>query len=213
MSAAAKRKVSSVGALKRSKSQVERTPGVALKWLVKAEPADVTLEQIARDGTTLWSGVRNHVAKNNLVGMRAGDLVLFQVSNVTKPAVQGVLRVESPQAVADPTQFDQASCYFDDTATRAAPKWFAVTLSFVHRFARPVSRESIKSDPVLQQMQILTKARLSVTAVSDVEFARIVELGGGMAATTSGDDDVDDSAAAAAVVVQKPTDQQPSETV
>jgi len=168
---------SSVAPLKRSASLIERTPGIAVPWLVKAEPSDVDIRHVQRDGHCNWTGVRNPVAKNHLVSMRRNDLVLFQVSNVAAPACVAVLRVEA-DAVPDETQFDAASPYFDERATAQAPKWFSVQLAFVAMLKQRVTRAAMKAEPLLAGMQIFTKARLSVCQLTDAEFARIVELGG-----------------------------------
>lgn len=148
-----------------------------MPWLVKAEPSDVDIRQVQRDGHCNWTGVRNSMAKNHLVSMRENDRVLFQVSNVSVPACLAVLRVEA-ESVADETQFDAASPYFDARATAQAPKWFSVRLAFVAMLKQPVTRATMKADPLLAEMQIFTKARLSVCQLTDAEFARIVELGG-----------------------------------
>ena len=46
-------------------------------WLVKQEPEKYPWVQFVKDKGTLWDGVRNYQARNNLRAMRKGDLVLF----------------------------------------------------------------------------------------------------------------------------------------
>ena len=60
-------------------------------WLVKQEPTKYSFDQLVADGRTMWDGVRNFQARNNLKAMRAGDRVLFYHS-VVGTAVVGVVR-------------------------------------------------------------------------------------------------------------------------
>ena len=61
-------------------------------WLVKSEPDVYAYAQLVKDGKTVWDGVRNFMARNNLRAMKEGDLVFFYHSNVGKEIV-GVARV------------------------------------------------------------------------------------------------------------------------
>lgn len=55
-------------------------------WLMKSEPSAYSIDDLARDGTTTWNGVRNYQARNYMRdGMRAGDGVLFYASNANPP--------------------------------------------------------------------------------------------------------------------------------
>src|ERR1700678_2212373 len=70
-------------------------------WVMKREPFKYSYAQLVRDGQTMWDGVRNFEARNNLRAMKAGDLVLFYHSNEGK-AVVGIARIKRA-AYADPT--------------------------------------------------------------------------------------------------------------
>src|SRR6185369_7287635 len=74
-------------------------------WLMKSEPFKYPFAQLVKDGQTMWDGVRNYEARNNLRAMKAGDLVLFYHSNDGK-AVAGVARVKR-EAYPDPTAEDE----------------------------------------------------------------------------------------------------------
>ena len=54
-------------------------------WLVKSEPDVYSLQDLARDGQTLWDGVRNYQARNFLRSMVPGDLAFYYHSNTTPP--------------------------------------------------------------------------------------------------------------------------------
>ena len=82
-------------------------------WLVKSEPSVYSYSQLQKDKRTVWDGVRNYEARNNLRAMRRGDLLLFYHSNEDK-AVVGIAKV-AKQAYDDPT---------DETAT-----WSVVDVS------------------------------------------------------------------------------------
>ena len=46
-------------------------------WLVKSEPFKYSWDQFVKDKKTIWDGVRNYGARNNLVAMKKGDKVFF----------------------------------------------------------------------------------------------------------------------------------------
>lgn len=172
----------------KSASLIDRARGERLHWLCKCEPNDLSIESLAKSQTTLWDGVRNPTARNHLVSMRKGDFAFFYVSSVPRPAVLGVMQVESERAVPDPTQFDQSSCYFDaDAAARHEDKWFSVKFRLVHRFEHPVFRDAIKADSALADMQMMRQGRLSVSRVTQAEWDRICQLGGGFSAPPADD--------------------------
>ncbi|MCB0310621.1 MAG: EVE domain-containing protein, partial [Bdellovibrionales bacterium] len=65
------------------------------KWLIKSEPHTYSIDQLRRDRSTWWDGVRNYQARNYLRSMKVGDQVLFYHSVVTPPAIVGLARVSS----------------------------------------------------------------------------------------------------------------------
>ena len=130
-------------------------------WLVKSEPFKYSWEKFNKDGRTFWDGVRNYQARNNLREMRVGDLVLFYHSNEGK-AVVGIAKVVK-ESYQDPTT--------DDT------NWVVVDLEPVETLKNPVTLETIKADPRLQNIGLVKQGRLSVMGMKVEEFDRIVELG------------------------------------
>ena len=77
-------------------------------WLMKSEPEDFSIDDLARVRTEPWSGVRNYQARNFMRNMQVGDGVLFYHSSTDVPGIYGVAEVVSP-AYPDPTQFDRGS--------------------------------------------------------------------------------------------------------
>ena len=63
-------------------------------WLIKSEPSSYSIDDLARDGNTFWSGVRNYQARNFMRDeMQLGDLILFYHSNAEPSGVAGIARV------------------------------------------------------------------------------------------------------------------------
>ncbi len=130
-------------------------------FLVKSEPFKYSWETFNKDGETFWDGVRNYQARNNLKAMKKGDLVLFYHSNEGKEVV-GIAKVVK-EFYQDPTTEDE--------------RWVVVDLAPIESFKQPVNLETIKSDPLLQDIALVRQGRLSVMPLKQGEFDRIVELG------------------------------------
>jgi predicted RNA-binding protein with PUA-like domain len=147
---------------------------------MKSEPDVYSIDDLARDGRTCWSGVRNYVARNFMRDeMKPGDLVLFYHSNADPKGVAGVAKVASA-AYPDDTQFDPKSEYFDEKATRDAPRWFLVDVEFVEKFPEVVELATIKGAKVLRGMMVTKRgARLSVQPVAKEHFEVVRKLGTG----------------------------------
>jgi len=130
-------------------------------WLVKSEPVKYSWGQFVKDGETVWDGVRNYQARNNLKAMKNGDEVLFYHSKEGM-AVVGVAKV-SKEAYQDPSTGDE--------------RWVVVNLKPAKALKTPVTLEEIKKDKKLQNMKLLQQGRLSVSPVSEDEFHTIVDHG------------------------------------
>lgn len=146
-------------------------------WLMKSEPDVYSIQDLARDGSTYWDGVRNYQARNNMRAMKVGDEVLYYHSNAKPPGVVGLARV-CRAAYPDPTQFDRKSKYFDEKSSREDPRWSLVDIEFVSDFPRIVSLDDVKADKALADMALVRHGRLSVQPVTKGEFARVKKLGG-----------------------------------
>jgi predicted RNA-binding protein with PUA-like domain len=136
---------------------------VAQHWLVKSEPYKYSFAQLTKDRKTIWDGVRNFEARNHLRAMKKGDLVLFYHSNEGKEIV-GIAKVVK-EAYADPTA--------------PGEDWSVVELAPVRALKTPVSLAAIRDDKRLANMQLLRRSRLSVVPVTEAEYERVLELGGG----------------------------------
>ena len=148
-------------------------------WLMKSEPHVYGLDDLERDGSTMWDGVRNYQARNFMRDeMKVGDLVLYYHSNAKPPGVAGLARVSS-EPYPDPTQFDDSSKYYDAKSSQAKPRWILVDVAFEARFPRLVGLQELKQDDALDGMLVIRKGqRLSIQPVEQRHFDRVCELAG-----------------------------------
>ena len=148
-------------------------------WLMKSEPGSYSIDDLQRDGSTTWEGVRNYQARNFMRDeMRVGDPVLFYHSNANPPGVAGIARV-SREAYPDPTALDPDSHYFDEKASDEDPRWFMVEIEFVEKFDEFVPLRSLADVPGLEEMLLNRKSRLSVQPVTEEEFRIVTAIGRG----------------------------------
>ena len=140
-------------------------------WLMKSEPDVFSIDDLARDKTTLWEGVRNYQARNFMMkDMKVGDQVLFYHSNATPSGVAG-LAIVSGLAKPDASQFNKKSEYYDSKATKEKPIWFCVEVKFQKKFPLLISLDEMKKIPELTTMLVLKKGqRLSIMPVTPSEF-------------------------------------------
>jgi predicted RNA-binding protein with PUA-like domain len=146
-------------------------------WLMKSEADVYSIEQLQADRRTMWDGVRNYQARNNMQAMKKGDLVLYYHSRQDPSAVVGLARVVN-EAYPDPTQFDRDHKYFDEKASVESPRWYLVDIEFVRQFQHPVSLHDIKADAALSEMVLVNNSRLSVQPVRESEFMHVLRLAG-----------------------------------
>ena len=134
-------------------------------WLVKSEPFKWSWDQQVAAGAvgTHWDGVRNHLAKLNLMKMKVGEKAFFYHSNEGKEIV-GIVEVIR-------------EAYPDPTAEPGEP-WVVVDLKAVKPMPRPVTLAAVKAEPDLAAMSLVTSMRLSVQPVTEEEWARVCRMGG-----------------------------------
>ena len=146
-------------------------------WLMKSEPDVYSIDDLEKEGTTSWEGIRNYEARNNMRDeMSVGDEVLFYHNNANPPGVAGLARVVR-EAYPDPFAFDPESRYHDPKSTREKPRWFMVDLGFMETLDRVVPLAEIKENPELRDMVLVNRMRLSVQPVSAEEFQVIRRMG------------------------------------
>lgn len=131
-----------------------------MMWLFKEEPTHYSYDDLARDGTTSWTGVRNPLAQKHLRAVKKGDRVFFYHTGDEK-AVVGICRA-SGDAYPDPA---------DTTG-----KLYAVDVEPVKKLKSPVTLASIKADKRFGSFPLTRMPRLSVMPVSDDEWKAIEEM-------------------------------------
>ncbi len=143
-------------------------------WLMKSEPADVSIDDLAAmpNQTVDWYGVRNYQARNFMRDqMRVGDGVLFYHSNCEMPGIAGIAEVGT-NAYPDRFQFVKGHKYYDEKSTQENPRWMNVDVKLVRK-TRLLSLKELRETPELANLRILQRGnRLSITPVDpkDWEF-------------------------------------------
>ncbi len=132
-------------------------------WLVKSEPGAYSWQRLVKDKKTIWDGVRNYQARNNLKEMKKDDLVLFYHS-VNEKQVMGICKVIK-EHYPDPTTEDN--------------RWVVVEVAPVEALKKPVTLKAIKADERLENIALIKQSRLSVMPLAREAFDAIVELGNG----------------------------------
>jgi len=147
-------------------------------WLMKSEPDAYSIDDLARDKTTNWNGVRNYQARNFMRDqMKIGDKVLYYHSNCDPPGIVGIAEVNK-LAYPDPSQFDKKSKYYDEKSSTEDPRWLNVDIRFVKKIA-PVTLEDLRGHEALASMRILQRGnRLSITPVDPKEWKEVMALAG-----------------------------------
>ena len=147
-------------------------------WLMKSEPDDFSIDDLARVGTEAWSGVRNYQARNFMRQMKVGDGVLFYHSSCPEPGVAGVATVAS-EAYPDPTQFDPRSDYHDPKSTREEPRWSLVDVAFERKLKRTIPLDEIKqhTEALGEEFALIRRgSRLSVMPVTATQWKFLLSL-------------------------------------
>jgi len=146
-------------------------------WLMKTEPDAFSIDDLRRDKTTLWDGIRNYQARNFMMkDMRVGDTVLIYHSNCKEPAIVGEATV-SKLAVPDPSQFDPTSQYYDPKSKPENPRWHAVTVRYKCTYRTPLTLATLRNTKSLHTMLILRPGnRLSITPVTVGEYKVIEKM-------------------------------------
>jgi len=151
-------------------------------WLMKCEPAAYTIDDLKRDGTTSWEGVRNYQARNFMRDdMQVGDGVLFYASNAEPSGVVGLAEI-AKAGYPDHFAWKKGHKYFDPGTDRNSPTWYMVDIAFKERFAGTIPLETLKATRGLEAMMVNRKgSRLSVQPVTKGEYDIVVRLGREMA--------------------------------
>jgi len=131
-------------------------------WLVKTEPSTYSYDDLEREKTAVWDGVKNPVALRNLRSMHPGDQVLVYHTGDEKAVVGWATVVSSPYA--DPKKQDSKLLVIDLKAHRRLPT--------------PVTLAQIKADKTFADLPIVRQGRLSVSPVTGPQWTKLLKLAG-----------------------------------
>ena len=131
-------------------------------WLLKSEPDVWSIDQQIKSGNkgSMWDGVRNYQAANNLRKMKKGDLCFFYHSNIGREIV-GIVKVVR-ESYPDPT---------DKTK-----KFVAIQVSFEKKLDQPVTLENIKKTKELKDLPLIKQSRLSVMPIDTKHWKIILNM-------------------------------------
>ena len=131
-------------------------------WLLKTEPSAYAFDDLLKERTTAWSGVRNPQARLHLKAMKAGDAVAVYHTGGEKAAVGlgAVIRAAYP-----------------DPAGGAAD--VCVDLKAGARLAAPVTLAALKAEKAFAGSPLLTQGRLSVVPLTAAQWKALLKLGKG----------------------------------
>jgi predicted RNA-binding protein with PUA-like domain len=133
-------------------------------WLVKSEPFKWSWDQQVAAGAkgTHWNGVRNHLAKQQMMAMNLGDQAFFYHSNEGKEIV-GIVEV--------------IKLFYPDPSDESG-KFGMVDFKAVKPLKKPVTLAQVKATEELAKMSLVTSMRLSVQPVTAEEWKLVCKMGG-----------------------------------
>ena len=149
-------------------------------WLFKTEPGCFSFDDLKNrpDMTESWDGVRNFQARNFLRDtIRIGDYVLFYHSNIAEPAVVGLAEVVR-DGHPDTTALNPNGEHFDPKASVDKPIWYMVDVRYAEPLPKIVTLERIKQNPLLADMPLVKRSRLSIQPVTADEWEIILTMAG-----------------------------------
>lgn len=146
-------------------------------WLMKSEPDDYSIDDLQRDGTEPWDGIRNYQVRNMFRDdFKIGDKAFFYHSSCKVPAVVGVMTISSA-AYPDPTQFDPKAKYYDPKSPEEEPRWLLVDVAFDRKLDRPITLKELKAHPALEEFRLNKRGnRLSIFPVDKAHWDVVLGL-------------------------------------
>ncbi len=129
-------------------------------WLLKSEPDAWSWDNQVKEGASMWDGVRNYQARNNLKEMKKNDLCFFYHS-VTQRSIVGIVKVVK-EYYPDPTDKTDRFVVVDVKATK--------------KLKNPVSLDQIKENNKLKDIALVKQSRLSVMPLKKTEWDIIIKM-------------------------------------
>ena len=130
-------------------------------WLMKTEPSTYSWDDLVKDKKTVWDGVRNFQARNNLSAMKKGDLA-FIYHSMSDKSIIGIAKI-SKGGYPDPKDKD----------------WVVVDIVPEKKLKKSISLAEVKANQKLANMVLVKNSRLSVQPVREEEFDLLVVMSEG----------------------------------
>lgn len=130
-------------------------------WLLKTEPQEYSWQDLIANHKTVWDGVKNYTARNNLKQMQLEDLAFIYHTGTDHKCIVGVATVVT-------------TYYLPQSETT----WGVVEVIPRQECITPLYLHQIKLIPKLQTMVLLKQSRLSVVPISKEEALEIANLTG-----------------------------------
>ena len=129
-------------------------------WLLKSEPDAWSWDNQVKEGASMWDGVRNYQARNNLKKMKKNDLCFFYHS-VTERSIVGIVKVVKE--------------YYPDPTDKTG-RFVVVDVKSIKKLKNPVSLDQIKENIKLQDIALVKQSRLSVMPLKKAEWDIIIKM-------------------------------------
>ena len=129
-------------------------------WLLKSEPDAWSWNNQVKEGASMWDGVRNYQARNNLKEMKKNDLCLFYHS-VTERSIVGIVKVVKE--------------YYPDPTDKTG-RFVVVDVKATKKLKNPVSLDQIKENSKLKDIALVKQSRLSVMPLKKTEWDIIIKM-------------------------------------
>ncbi len=129
-------------------------------WLLKSEPDAWSWNNQVKEGASMWDGVRNYQARNNLKEMKKNDLCFFYHS-VTERSIVGIVKVVKE--------------YYPDP-TDKTDRFVVVDVKAIRKLKNPVSLDQIKENNKLKDIALVKQSRLSVMPLKKTEWDIIIKM-------------------------------------
>ncbi len=129
-------------------------------WLLKSEPDAWSWDNQVKEGASMWDGVRNYQARNNLKEMKKNDLCFFYHS-VTERSIVGIVKVVKE--------------YYPDPTDKTG-RFVVVDVKAIKKLKKPVSLDQIKENSKLQDIALVKQSRLSVMPLKKTEWNIIIKM-------------------------------------
>ena len=129
-------------------------------WLLKSEPNAWSWDNQVKEGASMWDGVRNYQARNNLKEMKKNDLCFFYHS-VTERSIVGIVKVVKE--------------YYPDPTDKTG-RFVVVDVKATKKLKKPVSLDQIKENSKLKDIALVKQSRLSVMPLKKTEWEIIIKM-------------------------------------